>query len=137
MSKKVLCAIDGSDHSNRAIQVAMEIAAATNGELILFVVDQVMLGGRGGPAHKLGPDGAKRLLEAGQKIAAKAGCTNVTSDSVASYDVGRAVLNYAEDAKVDHIVVGTGDKGVATRLVVGSVSHDLVVRAHCSVTVAR
>ena len=137
MSKKVLCAIDGSDHSDRAIQVAAELAAATKGELILIVVDQVMFEGRGGPEHKLGPEGAKRLLEAGQENAANAGCTGATLVSVASRDVGRAILNYAEEAGVDHIVVGTGDKGAATRLVVGSVSHDLVGRAHCSVTVAR
>ncbi len=49
----------------------------------------------------------------------------------------QAILDYAQEHGVDHIVVGTGEKGMATRLVLGSVSHDLVVRAHCSVTVAR
>lgn len=137
MSKTVLCAVDGTDHSNRAIEVAAEFTKAANGELVLLVVDQVMLEGRGGPAHKLGAEKAKNMLSAAQRTAAGAGCSNTRLVSVASRDVARAILNYAEDEKVDHIVVGTGEKGATTRLVVGSVSHDLVVRAHCSVTVAR
>jgi len=137
MSKKILCAVDGTDHSNRAIEVAAEITKAANAELVLLVVDQVMLEGRGGPVHKLGADEAKRMLSAAQRTAADAGCPNAHLVSVTSRDVARAILNYAEDEKVDHIVVGTGEKGAATRLVVGSVSHDLVARAHCSVTVAR
>ncbi len=137
MSKKVLCAIDGSDHSNRAIQVAAELVAATNGELVLIVVDQVKFVGRSGPEHTFGPDGADRILEAGRAVAAKAGCPKVSLVSVASRDVSRAILNQAEEKNVDHIVVGTGEKGAATRFIIGSVSHDLVLRAHCSVTVAR
>ncbi len=137
MSKKILCAVDGTEHSNRAIEVAAEFTKAANGELILLVVDQVRLEGRGGPVHQLGAEEAKRMLAAAQRTAATAGCPNARLVSVASRDVARAILNYAEDEKVDHIVVGTGEKGAATRLVVGSVSHDLVVRAHCSVTVAR
>lgn len=137
MSKKVLCAVDGSNHSDRAIQVASELVAATNGELVLIVVDHVRLDMRGGPEHLLGADGVKRLLQAGQEMAAKSGCRHVNSVSIASRDVSRAILNYAEEANVDHIVVGTGEKGAATRFVLGSVSHDVVLRAHCSVTVAR
>jgi nucleotide-binding universal stress UspA family protein len=137
MSKKVLCAIDGSEHSDRAIQEAAEIAKATNRDLILLVVDQIILMGRGGSEHKLGPDVADKVLAAGKIVAAKSGCPDASLVSIACRDVGRAILNYAEEANVDHIVVGTGEKGAATRLMVGSVSHDLVHRAHCTVTIAR
>lgn len=46
-------------------------------------------------------------------------------------------MQYAEDAKFNHIVTGTGDKKGVSRLVLGSVAADVARRAHCSVTVAR
>lgn len=137
MTKKILCAVDGTDHSKRAIEVAAEIAKALGSELVLLVVDQVTFDGRSAPVHKLGVEDAKKVLDAANAVAASVGFANAGIAAVAGRDVAREILNYAEEHAFDHVVVGTGDKGVATRLVVGSVSHDLVVRAHCSVTVAR
>jgi nucleotide-binding universal stress UspA family protein len=136
MTKKILCGVDGTDHSKRAIEIAAETAKALGAELILLVVDQVTFDGRSAPLHKLGAEDAKKVLDAANAVAAGVGFAKAGLAAVAGRDVARAILNYAEEHAVDHIVVGTGDKGVATRLVVGSVSHDLVVRAHCSVTVA-
>jgi nucleotide-binding universal stress UspA family protein len=136
MFEKVLCALDGSVYSDRAIQVAAALLAGTNGELVLIVVDEIFIG-RSGAEHTLGPEGAQRILNAGQDIAAKLGCENVSLVSVSSRDVSRSILNQADERNVDHIVVGTGEKRAVTRLIIGSVSHDIVLRAHCSVTVAR
>lgn len=137
MSKKILCAVDGSEPSNRAVAEAAEMAGAEGAELILLVVDQVMFEARMAPVHSLGEERVKEILSAAEQLAKLAGAKTIVKASVASRDVGRAILNYAEDHGVDHLVVGTGEKSAGTRLVVGSVSHDLVVRAHCSVTVAR
>lgn len=137
MTKKILCAVDGSEHSTRAITVAAELAKALGGELNLLVVDQVSFDGRSAPVHRLDHPGVKAILERAKATAVEAGHAEPRLTAIANRDVARGILNYAEDQNVDHIVVGTGEKGTATRLVVGSVSHDLVVRAHCSVTVAR
>ncbi|ODS00820.1 hypothetical protein AUC69_07460 [Methyloceanibacter superfactus] len=137
MTKKILCAVDGSEASRHAVLEASEMAKATGAELVLLAVDQVIFEGRSAPVHKLGEEKIKKVLDAARSTAQTAGATKVTAVGVANRDVGRAILNYAEEHDVDHIVVGTGEKGAGTRLVVGSVSHDLVVRAHCSVTVAR
>lgn len=137
MSKKILCAVDGTEHSKRAVTIAAEMAKSMGAELVLLVIDQVSFDGRSAPVHKLGEDGVKKLLDGAQSVARASGIANASLAAVAGRDVARSILNYAEEHAVDHIVVGTGEKGAATRLVVGSVSHDLVVRAHCSVTVAR
>ena len=50
-----------------------------------------------------------------------------------SRDAARAIVVYAEDNDIDHIVVGTGGKGAATRLMLGSVSSDVIARATCPV----
>ena len=137
MAKFILCAVDGSPHAERAIAVAAEIAKATGATLDLFAVDQVVLDGRSAPIHRLGEEGVHALLHRAEATAVAAGYATPRLTAAAGHDVVQAILDYAQEHGVDHIVVGTGEKGAATRLVLGSVSHDLVVRAHCSVTVAR
>lgn len=53
------------------------------------------------------------------------------------YDVARTISQTAEEQGFDHIVIGSGGKGAAMRLVLGSVSRDIANRAPCSVTIAR
>lgn len=137
MSKTVLCAVDGTSHSDRAIAVAAETALTGGAALDLLLVDQVTVDGRSLPVHKFGEVGAQEVLGQAKKKAAEAGYHNPRLVSIASRDVARAILNYADEHHVEHIVVGTGEKSTATRFIIGSVSHDLVIRAHCSVTVAR
>ena len=137
MAKKILCAVDGTNHATHALETAAAMAQAMKAELVILVVDQVLFDGRSAPVHTMGEGKAKQVLASAQATASAAGYPNPTLAAVAGRDVARAILNYAEDHAVDHIVVGTGEKSTATRFVVGSVSHDLVVRAHCSVTVAR
>lgn len=137
MSKKILCAVDGSEHSKRAIIVASEFGQASAAELTLVVVDQVFMDGRSSAVHKLGTEAAEKLLTEAKMLASAEGVSACKLAVIAGRDVSRAILNYAEEHHIDHIVVGTGEKSAATRLIIGSVSHDLVLRAHCSVTVAR
>lgn len=137
MTNKILCAVDGTESSKHAVTVASEMAKSEGADLILLTVDQVVVEPRMAPVHTLGVREVEKILSAAETEARKSGASNITTATVASRDVARAILNYAEEHEVSHIVVGTGEKSVGTRLVVGSVSHDLVVRAHCSVTVAR
>ena len=79
----------------------------------------------------------KRVLDGATAIAKKAGVSDPKTASVKSRDVARAIVIYAEENDIDHIVVGTGGKGGVARLMLGSVSSDVIARAHCPVTVAR
>ena len=47
------------------------------------------------------------------------------------------IVNYAKANNCEHIVLGTGVKSTIARMVLGSVSSEVLVRAHCSVTIAR
>lgn len=134
MAKKILCAVDDSEHSKIAVAVAGEIAKATGAELTLLAVNAPT----GKPASYAWEDSdLKRLLDSAAAIAKKAGVSDPKTASGKHRDVARAIVVYAEDNDIDHIVVGTGGKGGVTRLVLGSVSQDVVSRAHCPVTVAR
>lgn len=139
MTHKVLCAVDETDHSKSAVAQAAELAKATGSELTLLAVNlPVGAEGRGAPTIYAWEDGdAARVLNSATELARKAGVSDPKVVSVKSRDAARAIVIYAEDHGVDHIVVGTGGKGAIARFMLGSVSSDVVARAHCPVTIAR
>ena len=139
MSHKILCAVDDSDHSKTAVTQGAEMAKAMGAELVLLTVNlPVGAEGRGAIAiFTWEDDDLKRVLSDASEIAKKAGVSNVKTVGVKSRDAARSIVAYSEDNGVDHIVVGTGGKGVIARMMIGSVSSDVIARAHCPVTVAR
>ena len=137
MTKKVLCAVDDSEHSKIAVAVAGELAKATGAELTILAVNALTGIPRGGMAYAWEDSDLKRILDSASAIAKKAGVSDPKTASVNSRDAARSIVVYAEDNDIDHIVVGTGGKGGVARLVLGSVSQDVIARAHCLVTVAR
>ncbi len=136
---KILCAIDDTEHSKPAIDLAAKMANAMNAELTILLINQ-LLGGysRGGPSTPLwtASEVDAVLAKAGAEAQA-AGASKIKTVGADSRDVARAITTYAEDNGYDQIVVGTGGKGAVSRMMLGSVSRDVVYRAHCAVTVAR
>lgn len=139
MTKKILCAVDDTDHSKSAVALAALMAKAMGAELTLLAVNELMgVGAKGGAVSCLWDTAElNRVLDNAVADAKKAGASDTKTASVKSRDVARAIVVYAEDNGVDHIVVGTGGKGSVSRLMLGSVSRDVMFRAHCPVTVAR
>ena len=139
MSKKILCAVDGTDHSTCAVVLAAEMALALKSELTLIAVNELIGGvGRMGAASYSWDDAEiKRNIQTAVEQAKAAGFAEPKTIILKSRDVARAIVISAEEIGADHIVVGTGGKGSVSRLMLGSVSRDVVSRAHCPVTVAR
>lgn len=139
MIKRILCAVDDTDHSKAAVTLAAEMAKAFRADLALVAVNALMGGvGRTGAASYLWEDAEQdRILESARDLAKAAGVADAKPIGLKSRDVARAITIYAEECGADHIVVGTGGKGSISRLVLGSVSLDVVSRAHTPVTVAR
>jgi len=139
MTTKILCAVDDTDYSKAAVAVTADLAKAMDAEVTLLAVNQLLGGfGRGGVSTYLWDSAAlKRVLDAAMAAAKKAGVKAPKTASVKSRDVGRAIVVYAEENGMDHVVVGTGGKSGVSRLMLGSISSDVLARAHCPVTVAR
>jgi nucleotide-binding universal stress UspA family protein len=79
----------------------------------------------------------KKVLSSAFAVAKKAGVKSIRCVDSSARDVSGAVVAYAETNGVDHVIVGSGGKGAASRLLIGSVSNDIVNKAHCPVTVVR
>ena len=135
--KKILCAIDGTDHSSHALELAASLAAKFGASLAVCAVNVARGGARGPLIYAWEDDQVKKILDGAAEKAKKSGAMKVEELALRSREAAAAIVQYAEENGYDHIVVGTGDKRGVSRLVLGSVAADISGRAHCSVTVAR
>lgn len=136
MTSRILCAVDGSGHSKRALGYAGELARNFNADLTLLAVNPVSLG-RGVKKSLWSDSEARTILVNAVRGAKKAGAKKVETLRASNRNAASAILAVAKEKGFDHIVVGSGAKSVAERLIIGSVSRGVVNKAHCTVTVVR
>jgi nucleotide-binding universal stress UspA family protein len=143
MSKSLLCATDGSRHSEKAVALAIDLAKHLGAGLTFLNVESVT------------PERAaktyfwdSRLLEAGEaqthrdlgmalKAARSAGMDGAACATTNGRDIAGAIVGYAQAHGHDHIVVGSAGRTGLDKLVLGSVAQSVTAKAHCPVTVAR
>lgn len=137
MTRKILCATDGTDHSAIAVIQAAELAARTKAPLTICTVNVAHGGGRGPMINHWSDAEVETILTDAVALAAKHGAAEAGSVAIRSREAAAGVVSYAETNGFDHIVMGTGDKRGMSRLILGSVAGEVAGRAHCTVTVAR
>jgi nucleotide-binding universal stress UspA family protein len=137
MTRKILCATDGTDHSSIAVIQAAELSAKTGAALTICTVNVAHGGGRGPMINHWSDAEVETILNDAVALAEKHGGKSVERVTLRSREAAGGVVAYAETNGFDHIVMGTGDKRGISRLVLGSVAGEVAGRAHCSVTVAR
>lgn len=136
----IIVGVDGSGHSRRALEWAMNEAALRHSPLTVVVVHQLMVGwaGRGvafandAELARQAGDEAKREAD---EVLAKLGDKRPESVSVELHSgmPAEELLGAAKDA--DMIVVGSRGAGGFAKLVMGSVSAQVSHHAHCPVVV--
>ncbi|HVX35115.1 MAG TPA: universal stress protein [Hyphomicrobium sp.] len=137
MVHKILCAVDGTTHSDKAVQFAAELANKLGSKLTIASVNVMIGGARTGAMYIKDDKEVQEALDTAAKKAAAAGVKNVDTAYLRSREAAAGVVAYAEQEDCDIIVAGTGDKHGLSRLVLGSVAADIAGRAHCTVIVAR
>ena len=136
----IIVGVDGSGHSQRALELAMREAAVRQVPLTVITVSEAIRGYYSDMA--IFPDDAVRTEEARQRAQAE------TDKVLASLDEPRPaavtvkaihgfpveeLINAGKDA--DMIVVGSRGAGGFTRLMMGSVAGQVVQHAHCPVLI--
>lgn len=133
--KKILIPVDGSDASYRAFKEAVSIAKQNDSELIVLnVLDDFVRFGNPEASMRLYDDlraDALSVLESYKAEAKEAGLENVTLEIIKG-DARYGIVEFADTAKADLVVVGATGKGAIERAMMGSVSEYVVrnVKSH-------
>lgn len=137
--KKILVAVDGSKHSDKAAQYARGVARTQNAELVLLHCPGNIPRLIGGAAReKLQQD----LEEAGRQLVANyqnlcEGFNVCYTIEVKIGDPANVLIKYAEENGVDLIVMGSRGLTDLEGLLLGSVTHHVLQRTCCPVLIIR
>lgn len=136
MYDRILHPTDGSDASNRAVDHALDLAKTYDATLhVLSVVDTDAFAALDGVDVETIRN---ERAEAAEAIADRAKAADV--DVVTAVGEGAAddeILEYAEEAEIDMIVMGTHGRSGVGRVLLGSVTEAVVRRATVPVVTVR
>jgi nucleotide-binding universal stress UspA family protein len=141
--KTILCSIEFSDPSMRALEYALTLAEETGARLILLhVVEQLV----DAPAGELSPFSLQeygRHLEEDARVRLRSAVPDdvrvwcAPEERVLSGKAYRAILDIAQQEKVEVIVMGVHGKGALNRRLFGSTTHHVIREAPCPVLTLR
>lgn len=142
MFKKILCAVDGSQNSMRAAEVASALAAKIETPLTFLIVTKELKVTpevrrfmelehlTGEPQYVLEEMSENALTEA-KDLARQAGVKDFRSE-VMTGNPARSIVSFAERKDIDLIVMGARGRGDIGGALLGSVSHKVSSLAKCS-----
>jgi nucleotide-binding universal stress UspA family protein len=136
---KVLVATDGSEHSMKAVQRALELAEKQGAQVTLmsvaYYVADYLEGMPPNIQDKL-QDEAKAALK---KAKALFDAKNLPVETVmeAGLVPANLIIAKAQDGKFDRIVIGSTGQNALERILMGSTAAKVVAHAPCEVTVVR
>jgi len=145
---KILVAIDGSEHSFKASEYALELAKSFGAQLYAVTVTYIPASDHQSQIEVL----SKSLVEDRSNNSMKnAGnwfenfTQNAKEDNIqlktelinSARPVDYVILEYAEEQKIDLIVLGTKGRTGFKKLMLGSIASSIVTYAHCPVMVVK
>jgi nucleotide-binding universal stress UspA family protein len=136
MFEKILAAVDGSEGARKAVELAAGLGERTNAELLVLHVREVEVGKFSGAMEP--PQEARDLVN--EVVAELADEGLVVKGQIRGAPFGRAakeIVEEAEEAGCDAIVMGSRGLSDWAAILVGSVAHKVVSHAHCPVVIAR
>jgi nucleotide-binding universal stress UspA family protein len=122
---KILVGLDGSDYSTWALMEAISIAKKFSGHVKVITVYKQ---GKEDEASKIQMK-AQQLLDEEQ--------IDCELSSILGSNPSRALVDTADQDKVNLIVVGSRGLGSAAAFIMGSVSKQVVTKANCDVLVVK
>jgi nucleotide-binding universal stress UspA family protein len=146
---KIMVGIDGSKESVNAADYAIDIAKRHNAELIAVNVLTSDIGyAYSSPGVESPPltireiillaeDEVKKWLNDIEEKADKSGIRFRSEIIIAKRSAVSTMLDYAEEQKIDLIVVGTRGRSGIKKMLLGSVASGLVTYAACPVLIVK
>jgi nucleotide-binding universal stress UspA family protein len=148
--QKLLVAVDGSGQSMIAARTAIDIAEKYGTELIVlhvispdvrygYLEDLITPGLPAGlrDVVLLATEKGQKYLDEVKRYASDSKLQIQTEVLIAARSVVKEIVEYAEEHKIDLIVVGTRGTSGIKKMLLGSTASGLVTYAHCPVLVVR
>jgi nucleotide-binding universal stress UspA family protein len=147
MFQNIVCAVDGSDHAERAAQAAAELAAKFGSKLVFVTVTKELKMSdsvrryleveriSGGLEYVL-DEMTEEILEKARKAARAAGVENFKTEVKIGHPA-RTLVQFAERLHADTIVMGRRGHGDVEGALLGSVSHKVSALAGCTVVTVK
>ena len=149
--KKILVAYDGSPHSKKALNWAIDLSLMSAAEVVVVKVfegNELYAMAEAGVAsllalfdamrrekQKLMDELHQRLMDEVSEVAQKRGVK--LAGEILQGNIAGEIISYAEKNKFDLIIAGTKGQGVLENLLMGSVSRNLVSLSHVPVMVVK
>jgi nucleotide-binding universal stress UspA family protein len=139
--KSILVAVDGSEHSLKAVQYACAIGTPLGAEVVLLHVVPMLVSAT--PYHDTVSDQPfMSLQKVGEDILARAktitrdlNCEVI--DLITQGDPAAKIIDIAKERNIDIIILGSRGLSGIKRLFVGSISDKVASHAHCPVMIVR
>lgn len=139
MFRKILLAADGSSHSLRAAEKAIEIAKCCQSSsiVVLYIVDGKT--SKEDVLHNWNSfDTENKRKKKMAFIEKRAEKDNVHYEiKIIRGEPGPSIVTYAHENDVDLIVIGSRGLNTMQEMVLGSVSHKVAKRAKCPVLIVK
>jgi nucleotide-binding universal stress UspA family protein len=132
--KTIVLGLDGSEHGDRALSVAEQLAKASGGQIVAVHVRELMAG-RGG-AQPVHPDEDQIEAKVQSEVDALNGRGVKAELKVGTIALGgpaQVIAELAKEANGDVIVVGTRGRSPLRGIFVGGVTQRLLHIAHVPV----
>lgn len=139
--KSILVAVDGSEHSEKAIRYACAMGPPLGAEVVLLHVVPMVVSAT--PYHdtvsdqpflslqKVGED----ILEKAKRLANRCGCDVI--DMISHGDPSARIIDIATERRIDVIILGSRGVSGIKRLFTGSISDKVSKNAACPVMIVR
>ncbi len=138
---EILVAIDGSKAGDNAFAVAVEEARLHGAKLhAIYVVETGLFSSL--PADNTVEIMYRALEKEGEQVLEKARARALekkvpVTTHITQGHAGNEILSFAENQKIDLIIVGSHGKGQADRLLLGSISNYVITHGTISAMVVR
>ena len=138
MFDRILLAVDGSEHSHRAVAATAELAATGKTEVLVLHLQELGVAGRAGPIPLEERSEAADLVNTVADELRSAGVTvHGAAHAVLTRDVAPEIISSAKDFDAGLIVMGTRGMSDFAALLIGSVAHKVIHHAHGPLLVTR
>ena len=139
MLKKILVPVDGSDHAEKALAYALELAEICDADVeVLTVVPEVV----NDPdwmrdyTEKMRENGEEVLSKALRKVGEEKPSIRVSKRLEEGF-TDLKILEVADEGEFDIIIMGSRGLGAVKRLILGSVSNKVVNQSEIPVLIVK